>query len=364
MAYFFSNITQVKTFIGGGVNRSLEITSLDSSLLVALQQHLRPWLGSDFTTELLDAWAASILEDDPVPLSAEQTALLPYIQRPLAMLAMYEYAKIGSIQFGENGIFRIEGENMKGAYKYQENQYKEAMLHNGYEAIEDMLIFLNTNRADYTTWDVSDEAARSRELFINTAAEFRLAYSKHITRYTFEMLRGIVEDVQLFAIRPLIGEDEYEALKTAIAGTDPLTAPQKALLKVIQKAVAAFTVKEAVQKMWLRIEGNKLVQSEHLEPQSYEKDSPPGANVISLQLYQQDVWANRLLSNITRVLEATPDDYPLYTAYAEALAEAAAAEEESEACSELCERCGHYGYCDGCRTSGYSEPTSKGIVRL
>ena len=278
------------------------------------------------------------------------------------MLAMYEYAKIGGIQFGENGIFRIEAENQKGAYKYQENQYKDAMLTNGYEALEDMLVFLNANRTDYTTWNTSTEAERSRALFINTAADFRMAYSKYVTRHTFEMLRTIIEDVETFAILPLIGDDQYDALKTAVAGATPLTAAARRLLKVIQKAVAAFTVKEAMQKMWLQVDGSKLVQLERLEPQSYEKDSPPGSNVISLQLYQQDVWANRLLSNIIRILNTHADDYPIYTAYLEELAEAEEAEEEN--IFDTCERCGYYHYRCQCGSSEYSEPTSKGIVRL
>mgnify|MGYP000010387149 CR=1 FL=1 len=359
MAYFFANISELKNHVGGGANVSLEITSLDPSIADALDLHLRPILGQEFVNELLLEWIASEA-DSPIALSDETAALLPYLRRALAKLAMYEYAKVGGIQFSEAGIMRAETENMKSAYKYQENQYKDYMLKAGYEAIEQLLIFLNTNRTDYTTWNTSPEAARSRSSFLNYAAEFRLVQGKGIARYTFDILRTTMEDIETFAILPLIGEDQFNALKTAIAGTSAISATDKLLIAAIQRAVAAFTLKEAVQKLLVQIDGMNVVQTEALEPQSYNKTSPPSTPVISLSLYQQDVWGNRLISNILRILDADPDSYPLYVAFKEAEAEAAA--EAAETANTDAER-------DGNATNlylenSYDSPTAKGVVNL
>lgn len=359
MAYFFSTISELKEQIGGGANVSLEISSLDPSIADAMDLHIRPVLGQEFTSELLLEWIASEAET-PIALSDETVELLPYLRRALAKLAMYEYAKIGGIQFSEAGIMRVETENSKSAYKYQENQYKQYMLTAGYEAIEQMLMFLNDNRADYTTWRDSDEGERSRSSFLNYAADFRLVQGKGISRYTFDILRPIMEDIETFAILPLIGDEQFDALKTAIAGTAAISATDKQLIAAIQRAVAAFALKEATQKLLVQTDGNNIVQTEALEPQSYNKTSPPSTQVISLSLYQQDVWANRLISNILRILVAGGNDYPLYVAFKEAEAEALAAEEEAE--NTDAERDGDFYQL--WQENSYTAPTSRGAVNL
>lgn len=360
MAYFFSTISELKDQVGGGANVSLEITSLDPSIADALDLHIRPVLGNTFTNTLLAAWIASV-SVTPVALSAANLALLPYLRRALAKLAMYEYAHIGGIQVSESGFIRVETENSKSAFKYQENQYKKAMLTAGYEAIEQLLIFLNANRTDYTTWRDSPEGERSRSSFLNYAADFRLVQGKGISRYTFDILRPIMEDIETFAILPLIGDEQFAALKTAIAGTSAISATDKQLIAAIQRAVAAFALKEATQKLLVQTDGNNIVQTEGLEPQSYNKTSPPSTQVISLSLYQQDVWANRLISKILRILDAAePDVYPLYVAFKAAEAEALAAAEEAETTDAERDGDTYHPFVEDC----YSAPTSRGVVSL
>ena len=326
MAYLiFNDISELKTYIGGGANLSLEMDSLAGSLHDAARDHLVPWLGRAQWDALVDA-----VENDDA--STEENALLPYVRRPLAHLTMHEYSKVGGIQFGEAGIFRTESETHKAAYKYQENQYRDYMLEKGWEAIEEMLAFLEANEEDYNPWYASTAYERNKSLLINTAADFRESYSAYVGRYTFELLRPLIEDLEAFAIRPLLGDGQLDAIKAAILAKN-LTAAQSALLKVLQKAVANFTMREGMKRLLVRIEGTKVVQSERLEPQSYEKAAPPSANALSLPLLQQDAWGNRYISYILKHLTDHIEDFPLFAAHLE---EQAAAASAADGCHQIC----------------------------
>lgn len=328
MAYLiFNDISEVKDFIGGGANLSIDMDSILPVMHDAARDHLLPWLGKDQWLALVDA-----VENDDA--GTEEEALLPYVRRPLAHLTFYEYSKIGGIQFSESGIFRTETENMKSAYKYQENEYRNYMLTKGYEAIEELLAFLEANEADYALWSVSRAYTRNKALLINDATTFRDCYAGYLSRYTFEILRPIIEDLEIFAILPLIGQDQFDALKTAILEKS-LTAEQTALLGHIQKAVASFAVREGSKRLLVRIEGRNVVQTENLEPQSYEKSTSAAGNAISLKLLQQEAWGNRHISYIKKFLDDHLEDYPLYSAWIDEQEAAAAAEAAGDYCYNL-----------------------------
>jgi hypothetical protein len=325
MGYLFNDITDLKKFVGGAANMSLDLDSLDPTLHLVVSNHIVPWLGQAQWDALLDAWTNDTL-------STEEQALLPVVQRPLAMLAMSEYTSIGSVMFTESGFHRKEmaEEGLHTAYKYQENNYKDYMLHGGYDMIEEMLKFLEANKADYPDWDSSIAATMHRSLLLNYAADLRLHFSKYVSRYTYEVLRPVLEEVELFAILPLLGATQYESIK------DTPDAAEQLLIPKLQKAIAHLAVHVGVRRHLVLIKGKSVVQIERLEPQSSEREGVASANSIKAFLQQEEEFANRHLSYIRNYLTENIDDFPLYEAYQDELAAAeAAAEEEAAAAEEI-----------------------------
>lgn len=327
--FLFSDIASLKAVVGGGANMSIELSSIEPGLYAAWHAHLKPWVSQAFFDEVTDA-----LEADA--LTGQQAALLPYLRRPLGMLGLYEYARIGSVQFSESGIFRMEGENYKTAYKYQVTELRRFYLYNGYEAIEHLLGYLEANEADFPTWADSDAYSRNKALLLNSAADFRNHYSNDINRYTFEHLRPVLEDIDAFAIQPLLGDEQYQELKANILAK-ALSPAESKLLYYLQRAVANFAVKEAIRRGWVRLEGRTLVSTEILEPQGYEHEGAPSGAQVSLAAMRQDEWANRHLSYATKYLADNLADFPLYSAYLDEIAEEEA--EENQPPSSYPERC-------------------------
>jgi len=320
-AYLFETISDLKDHVGGGANVSLSLTSIKPTVLLAYQKHIRQWLGDAQWDALIAALSASP--------SAEQTALIEQVRRPLALLTMYEYTKIGNVQMGEMGMHRMETDDRKTAYKYQENEYREYMLYNGFEALELMLEFLETNEVNYPLWQASTGYERNKALFINTSEAFRNAYSYQISRYTFEVLRPIIQDVETFGLLAILGEDQFNDLKTGIL-LKSLTAEETALIAIIQRAVAHFAVELGAIRSAVVLKGNAVVQLERLEPQSLSREGTPSGQAMSALLQQENMMANRHISYMQQYLANNLASFPLYSAYLDELA-AAEAEEDAEA---------------------------------
>lgn len=328
----FTDISDFKLHVGGGVNMSLEMDSLKPHIEMAADKHLVPWLG--------DAQWDKILTDIDA-LNTEEEALLPYLQRTLALLTMYEYSNIGSIQMGEAGLMRAETDEMKGAYKYQENNYKDYMLATGYASLERLLKFLEANAGDYPLWTTSAENKRNRAYFINYAQEMQLIYSINVNRYVFDVMRPAMSDVETFAIIPLIGETFYDELKTAI-DNKTVDADQLAAIALIQKAVAHFTVEEGIRRSIVQHKGDRIIIAERLEPQSSSIEGAPAAQMLRQAIRQAEEFGNRHISVLKKFLNDNLETYTAYSAYLDELAAAAAAEEETT--DERCE----CGCCDAC----------------
>lgn len=354
-AYIFPDFDTFKSHVGGAVSQSMLLETITPAILDAAEQHIIPWLGQT----MWDFLVAGVAADN---LTSPHTTLLPYVQRALARLTLFEYSKEGSVQFSEVGLMRQESDSegvVKGAWKYQENQYREHQRDRGFEALEKMLIHLEANSGDYSKWTSDTASNRNREYYINTAILFRTIYSLKISRYVFEVMRPVMNEVELFAIMPNLGEDFHDELKAAILAKTT-SAAQNSAIAFIQRAVVHFTVRESIRREIVQHTGDAIVLKEKLEPQSYVREGSPSNDKLSLQLRQNDEFGNRYISSLLRMLDANLDDYPTYKAYKEELA---AAEEEATTIDDECTlRCGCG--CGGYEYNCISKTTRKSIIRL
>lgn len=307
--FIFTDISEFKDHVGGGVNQSMSMASLKPWIEMAMQAHVLPWLGAG-------TWSALVANMDAQNPDADLTALLPYVQRPVALLTMYEYSQIGNIQVGEGGLYRAETDDLKSPFKYQETAYRQQMLQHGFESIERMLNYLEDNEAKYPLWQADPAYQRNKEHFINTALDFRLLYGKLLSRYEFEIIRPIMEEVETFAILPIIGQAQYDDLKEGIA-LKALTADEQALIQLIRRAVSHFTMQEAIERHWVQFNGNRVVQVETLEPQGYEREGSAQRAPFSTKWRHHQLLANRHISYIRHYLSSRLETFPLYADHLE-----------------------------------------------
>lgn len=306
MEYLLYNTTaDLKKYVGGIVNESLAMPAISPFLDNVAETELIPLLGNTLWEELLVV--------ETVNPATPIGKLFRHAATALGFLAMFDYIQAGTVQVGNSGMFRMETEEAKTAYRYQENSYRDMCQRMGYESLERMLLFLDKNEASFASWSAEGKK-QTRQYVINYAAEMRQAYSKNIARYTFEAMRSLLGDLELFVLVPTMGRDQYNELKNAII-TATFTAPLTSLLEIVQRTMAHFLVEESMRRNMVALQGHEVVQ--YIQTDNNRPYTPAPANASQMKINQAEEFAQRWLSYLICHLDDNIADYPLYEAWKE-----------------------------------------------
>lgn len=300
MAELFTSLSDFKSQVGGAISSTLELSSIEPVIYDAARRHLTPYLGVEIYENLAAAYAANTM-------NMAQQALLPKVRKPLAMLTMYEYVKIGGIEFGEGGIHRNESDKKKAAFRYQEKEYSRYMIEKGYEALELLLKFLADNTSTYDDWASSDEAAMHLQPLLNYAADFRRLLNVQIDRWTFECLRPLISEVETAAVQALMPADFYNDFKARhVAGT--LTSAEQEVRTRIRKAIGHFALAEAILQQWVQHSHGRIIVSEELmEQTNVNRILPSTSNGFALTT--QQIWGDRNTMYWKQYICENPSDF-------------------------------------------------------
>jgi hypothetical protein len=292
-AELFTNFADIKLYVGGRLNQSVKLESLEATIYETARRHIVPWL----TQTLYDRLVAGS------SLTAEETALALKVKRSLALLTIYEYSKVGVVEFGESGMHRVENENRKSAYRYQEREFKEDALIKGYNALEDAIKYLDANAA-FTTWAASDEGLAHRSTLLNYASDFRLLTMPECDRYTYECIRPIINEVELFGIQRILPATFWAGFKSRhLAGS--LTTAEKQVRTYMRQAIAHRAINEAVKQRWIKIDAGRVAIQEDFGDQRNTNQTMP--STVGSGLYiSHDTWSDRFTSQWIDYIKANP----------------------------------------------------------
>jgi hypothetical protein len=353
MSQLFTNISQLQDHVGGAINASINIKSIAPSIDKAANDFIIPLVGQAQYTELLNNLTST---------TDRIVNLLAAVRRPLAYLAVWQHSYQSEIQFGESGLYRVETESHKSAYKYQINDFRLSMRDSGYDALERLIIFLDANKTDYPLWTADPIAqAKHRNLFLNYAAEVNALYSKRINRYIYETMRPVIEELEVFTLEPLLGQAFFLEMKTKIKA-NTLSAKEKELLLFLQKALAHFAVLESLKRNIVSFVGDSIVEYEFSEPQSSRTAKTALPDTIGVLARHNDEFGNRNMSKAKWFLETYATDFPTWKTWQDALAASAIVTDpaETEPIDRCCPHCYGHGSGCGCR----KKSTVKKIMRL
>lgn len=300
-AELFPSLSDFKPYVGGRINKSIEMASLEATIYETARRHITPWLTPTLYNTLVAGVAAS-------NLSIDNQALLPYVRRPLAILTMYEWSKVGGIEVGESGFQRIETDKVKTAYRYQVRSYQDDAREKGYDALETMLRYLEDNKSTFSTWASSDEGLAHRTPILNYASDFRTLALPECDRYTYECIRPIIGEVELFAVQKLLPSAFWSGfISRHIAGT--LTTAEKVLRKYMRQSIAHRAIEDAVRQRWVRIDGGRIAIHEDFGDQrntNLTMPSTTGGNLFAIHA----TWSDRWNAVWVDYIKSNPDDFP------------------------------------------------------
>ncbi len=301
MAEIFTDIAQFKAQIGGAINTSIDMRSIEPVIADAARTHIVPYLGATYYNELVTAAAGTP--------NAAQNAVLAYLRKALAKITMYEYMKVANVQFGEMGLHRVETENRKSAYRYQERDYSNYMVTNGYNDIESMLRFLSDNYTTYTTWANSEEGLEHRSSVLAYAAHVRLYVQSGCDRWSYETLRPLIKGATEYGIKRLMPAQLYNSIVTKIR-TNALNSDDKILVGLLRTAIANMAIAKGIKENWIKLERGNVVVIELFGEQSSENRTSPSATLSSIY-WQSEMNAQQYNRLWIEQIERNPTLYPL-----------------------------------------------------
>ena len=152
--------------------------------------------------------------------SDSENRLLRLAQRANIMLALwYDYSEL-SILIGNIGFKRQESETLKTLYKYQERQLLEGWKTKGFNALDDLLAFLEKNADEYPEYRESENYTLSRNAIVQNTEQVNEIYFISRSRLTFLRLKPHFKTVEETVIAPRTG-DLYRQLKAELSKEAP-----------------------------------------------------------------------------------------------------------------------------------------------
>jgi hypothetical protein len=248
----FQSTDDVKTYIP--VNTSLSFDVLSPFITIAERDYLKKIIGSALYAEIA-AYIGS------ATVTEAQKLLLDYAKTAVINIALWRWAKKGTLQASDLGLTRQESTNQKTPFKYQEQEFKETYKEDGFNALDLMLEYLEENIDTFPTFKQSVNYTVFKGHLINETREFNAIRDIGASRLVFLRVQRFIVQVEDFHVIPTIGREQYDALMALIAyqgsgsgsGTGVDNVLSWTLIGLLKKAVAHLAVYEGISDLNVNI---------------------------------------------------------------------------------------------------------------
>jgi len=286
---------------------NIKIDNLQSFINEGLDRHIYHAIGYDQVANLVAAKQTA---------SLKQKRMLDLLQKAAVGFMVYYWADQGAVQFSDMGIHVAKDSTKLPASDKKIIALKKQNISSGYAALETAVTFLEDNINDFPVYKESAQHARNRALLINTATEFQgSGVNINQDARLYATLRTYQETIELTYIEPVLGYDIKEALHQAILNNS-LSTEQQQLLKRVRKAVAAYTMAEAIPYMVLSMDASGIFElSETVGGISGNVENRSSASdkrlAIAMNRYQMS--AEQHLESLRKYLVSHKDDFGYIT---------------------------------------------------
>lgn len=189
---------------------------------------------------------------DETTLTTAQKNLLDKCRLVVAPFGLMFWTPIGQLRIDANGIRIVNTDTHKTAFQWQIEDAKKALADMGYQAVEDLLVFLEENKATYTSWAASANYAELNKLVISSATEFEKYFPINNSRRTFIALKSAIKKAEDFYMKSYLGEDLFDEVKGELEDND-LSADNEALMPYLRPAIAHMAVQMGITEHMLAI---------------------------------------------------------------------------------------------------------------
>jgi len=231
------------------IELNMNILSL-ASYIGSAEKYIKECLGSALYTALGASYNGTI--------AVPYIALLPYVQKPLANIALYYWINGGQLQVNDKGVQIDHSGASKTAFQWQIDAWKADLEQDGFNGLDELLQFLQDNKATYTTWVADTNAFTINKAFFNPdAVSFHKILAIDNSHRTFKALSPYIQQAHDMELKAMLGDTFYDELKAALLA-DSLTADQKLLVPNLKKMEVYYGMAKAVENLRFTVKNNGL----------------------------------------------------------------------------------------------------------
>lgn len=282
------------------VNINLRYETVASHIALCEENFLRPVLG-----DALFNRAVNYVISHPALLTSDSldAQLVNKMRFALIRLAIWQGYDVISSNISDTGVSaEVDKENR--LYRYQEENIKNSLKQEGFNYIDSILEFLETNASTFTEFSMEEEPR-----IVGSTAIFNKYYNIDNSRLVFLKMKQYIRDVELIKLQHRIGAAFYQRLLTPGENND---------LNAILPYVRNFVVYEAVADGIGEL--HKMPTERGLVFEVLAMDGVTVSQVVRAQIAETQQYfhqkAERYLASAINTITANPTAYPEYTAFA------------------------------------------------
>lgn len=267
---------------------------------------------ADPVTEPAEDGSGSAGEGLPAPDYALRDKLVQYIQLPIAFLATLWHYQGNDISHEDTGRkVKLDKTSESIAWEWQYNRDDAAALRNYQKTYDRLIRFLNANAEVLPEWKNSDAKKNTLSLFINTAEHFNRLFAIDDSPVFFLRIAPLMREVERKHIKPILGTEKFNELKTLIQSGDEISEPNQELIDFICDPIPLLTMSMAVKRFSLTVIPEGVVQNFFSERSTTKANIPATlqlVNDVSKSLLKDGMIVLDELKKFWTILQSDEDE--------------------------------------------------------
>lgn len=306
----FKTIDEIKTHLAIGAGT--DFNRLSPHIANAETAYIRPLLGNAMLDELQEFYDELPAE----PYTEVQEAMITLLnktQKSLIHLAYWMGFQVLNATISDGGFKRTESQSNKSLFKYQEDELKEYFKTAGFNAMDEMLEFIETNIDHFNEFKLSPNWTVLKSAFIPDTKTFNAIIFINNSRLTFLRLKSYATLVEDLDIRPVLGETIFSYLKTEMLNDTP-EEKVKTILPHIRKVVAYLSAAMLIEESGADLTEKGLYFESTSATNSNDKNRQPAAiEKIAALAKRNRMLGENYLESLKSFLVANPTDWAAYS---------------------------------------------------
>lgn len=291
MSLLITSIAQVKELVS--VTSDLEYSTLKPGLRLG-QDFLARYVGGTLLAELAGS-----------NLSADQTALLPYVQAPIAALALLKFANAGNVRLTDLGAMRTVTGDSKDAFEWQLDRAVTELKTQAFDGIESLLQYLEGVLSKFPSYTSSVAYLSETTQLIKSAQIFSYFYAIGDSRLIFQTLLPSMRTAEI-TVRKILGNTLTGLLATG------LNALQTEQLDAARRALVYLTVARALRERLVSISDMGVQVNGISNFATIKYSNAPSDKQLATSIAYFDEQARNFLSDLASLIPPTPSTTPAY----------------------------------------------------